>query len=214
MKKKNKTYRIDLITISFFSSPKKVDNVLSIDENKLEKVCVDLNISFLNSEQLAFLREYHQVVSLVAAALNTIEANKYTFGMYLPVLIGFQYNLNIMIKELSKPNARKYVVEFVNDDADIEIATSNCLPLAIAIKNGFDRRFGHLIDPHNVHSIPLYVAMLSNPIYKLDFLGMKMIPPALYERLKDMLVDAAFALYQQENPIENESSQEGEKNRV
>lgn len=77
----------------------------------------------------------------------------------------------------------------------------DCLPLVIALQSGLENRFGELMDPFNANgkSIPLYVAMLSNPAFKLNYMGMKKIPPNLILRLKEMLYNAAVT-------IENENS--------
>lgn len=50
----------------------------------------------------------------------------------------------------------------------------------------------------NGKSMPLHVAMLSNPTLKMNYLGVKTIPIRLLNRLKDMLLKAAKAITESE----------------
>lgn len=153
---------------------------MSIDRARLESACVHLKVDVFSDEEYEFLVEYHKVISLVANALKSLEADRYTFGLYLPTLIG----LKLKLKALFDGNTMFH-----------------CLPLVIALQNGLESRFGELMDPFNAEgkSVPLYVAMLSNPAFKLNFLGMKSVPSNLLLRLKEMLYNAAIT-------IENECS--------
>lgn len=173
---------------------------MSIDEDKLEHACVQLRVDPLDCNEYAFLREYHEVMSLVATALNTLEANRYTFGIYLPTLFGLQFKLQQLINQFSSENSRSYSIDIVGDDGNIKKVSANCLQLAIAIKQGFDNRFGQLIDPYNIDgkSVPLFVAMMSNPTYKLNYMCLPSIPEDLLKHLKEMLVSAAVHAYKDE----------------
>lgn len=122
-------------------------------------------------------------MSLVTTALKTLEADRYTFGVYLPTLIGLKLNLKALL------------------DKNLVF---HCIPLVHALHQGLESRFGELMDPFNENgkSIPLYIAMLTNPAYKMNFLGIKKISAVLLNRFKEMLYDAS-------QKIEHESEKSG-----
>lgn len=149
--------------------------MLSIDRAKLDHACYQLKIAAFTCEEYDFLCEYYSVISLVAVALKTLEANRYTFGIYLPTLFALKIKLDAML------------------DAN---ATIYCIPLVNAIKKGLNDRFAALMDPFDTsgRSKPLFIAMISNPEYKLNFMGMKSISSRILIQLKNMLYDAAMEI--------------------
>lgn len=189
----------------FFSLSHQTENILSIDEKKLERACIELRVAPLDCNEYAFLCEYHNVMSLVAATLHTLEANRYTFGIYLPTLMGLQYKLQQMINHLSNKNIDSIETYDIAETEREKTTRSKCLPLANAIKRGFDNRFRELIDAYNKKSVPLYVAMLSNPTFKLNFMCVPSIPGELFKHLKEMLVYAAINAYIDDNPTQADS---------
>lgn len=128
--------------------------------------------------------------------MKTLEGNKHTFGLYLPTLFGLR---NVL---------EKY--------ANIETTeTLACLELAKAIKAGFETRFGQLMDVNDPEgkSAPLYIAMITNPQFKMNFMGSKTIHPNVLCQLKEMLVSAAIDIQQSkslpqlcEKPNNNDNS--------
>lgn len=193
-----------MLLLFFLSLSHQTENILSIDEKKLERACVELRVDPLDCNEYAFLCEYHNIMSLVAATLNTLEANRYTFGIYLPTLMGLQYKLQQMIHHLNNKNIERHNIE-MDGIAEIEkekATSSKCLPLANAIKRGFENRFGELIDAYNKKSVPLYVAMLSNPTFKLNFMCLPSISQELFKHLKEMLVCAAINAYRDDHPTQ------------
>lgn len=176
---------------------------MSIDEFLLDRACTELRVDRLTNDEYAFLREYHGIMSLISGAMQTLESNRYTFGIYLPTLFGLKYKLQNLI------NAYQSVIDAMNDaDGDKKEMKYKCLPLLIAIKRGFDSRFGDLIDSNNVKSMPLYVSMMSNPTFKLNFMACTSINPHLFTHLKNMLSTAAIDAYKEEfnsNPVQNEN---------
>lgn len=174
---------------------------MSIDKDALENACLQLKIDSLDYDEYEFLREYHNIMSLVATAMQTLEANCYTFGIYIPTLLGLNYQLKKMIVHLSSKNYHDY-------DIDNDGGKFNCLPLVRAIKQGFDQRFGELIDPFSLSgkSIPLFVAMMSNPTFKLNFMCVSTISEQLLSHLKEMLVSAAIIAYNDEYPSETHNN--------
>lgn len=177
---------------------------MSIGKDKLEYACLQLRVDPLDCNEYAFLCEYHNVMSLIAAALNTLESNRHTFGIYVPTLLGLQYQLQKLITHLSSEIENGYSMDIADDEENVKVAGSNCLPLAYAIKRGFDNRFGELIDPYNINgkSVPLFVAMMSNPTFKLNFMCLPLISERLLKHLKEMLVCAAVSAYKDENQTE------------
>lgn len=152
-----------------------IGNILSIDRNKLENACIELNIDPFTLDEYNFLRQYFEIINEVAIALKVLEGDKHQFGLYLPTLFGLRAVLN------------KYA-----DAATTK--TPKCLQLAIALQTGFKERFGNLMDLSSPDgkSTPLYIAMITNPTYKLNFMGTRIIDPRVLNTLKDMLVTAAL----------------------
>lgn len=158
---------------------------MSIDKSKLDSACKHLMVDSFNYEEYAFLCEYRDVIELVAAALKSIESNSYTFGLYLPTLFGLKFNLQKMIDE-------KLV--------------SDCIPLINALLNGIDARFGNLLDPFSPDqkSVPLFIAMMTNPKFKLRYMGLKENSSDVLSKLKEMLVSEAIRIDHQ-NVNENKN---------
>ncbi|XP_055308984.1 uncharacterized protein LOC129572896, partial [Sitodiplosis mosellana] len=158
-------------------------NIRSIERTKLENFCDELQISKFDDDEYIFLEEYIEVIKPVAAALKTLEANKYTSGIYLPILVGLRSALN----NLHEQNLM------------------HCQPLIEAVEAGFERRFGNLMLIYNARSVPLYIAMVSNPRFKLNFLGYKQrVPRHIIEKVRSMLVSAAQEIRKQRSEKEEE----------
>lgn len=162
-----------------------MNNILAIEKTKLDSACLRLQIIPLEDEEYGFLREYRSVMKLIAMALKSIEADSYTFALYLPTLLGLRINLQVMI------------------DSHTLVY---CEPLVKALQNGLEARFGNLMDPLSTDgkSVPLYVAMMSNPAFKLNFMGIKKIEPNLLNRLKEMLLSETISM-------ENSNFDDGDK---
>lgn len=150
--------------------------MLSIDRNLLEDACIDADVNPFTDDEYEFLRQYHDVIDKVALALKGLEADRNLFGAYLPTLIGLRH---VLVENSSMDNA--------ND-------TELCVPLAKAMLEGFERRFSSVMDPFNPESHPLYIAMISNPEYKLNFMGTSRIEPRVMVKLKEILLDAAMSI--------------------
>lgn len=134
-----------------------------------------LKVAPLDDDEYEFLREYHSVLALISAALKSIESDSYKFSLYLPSLFGLKIQLQALLDKRS---------------------VFECIPLVIALQNGIEARFGNLMDPFDPEkkSVPLFIAMMTNPQFKLNFMGMKKIQPRLLNRLKDMLVSEAVKI--------------------
>lgn len=151
------------------------DYVELIAQLKELKKRVD-KIAPFDSDEYDFLQQYHQVINKVATALKGLEGDQNTFGVYLPTLIGLRH----VLTEYSNP-------EFATE-------TQQCVPLAKALRDGFERRFGSLMNVCDPTSAPLYIAMMTNPEYKLNYMGTAHIDPRILYKLKDMLVNAAIEI--------------------
>lgn len=53
-------------------------NILSIEKEKLDRACTSLHIPPFSADEYTFLIEYHKILTPVAVALKTPEANKHT----------------------------------------------------------------------------------------------------------------------------------------
>lgn len=150
---------------------------MSFDKPELAALCLALNICVLNDIDYAFLNEFKCVMRPIADGLTALEGN-ICFGAYLPHLFGISSQLN----RLKTQNLRF------------------CKSLLSAIDIGFNERFRDLMDPYHISSVPLYLAMMTNPKYKMSFIGT--LRPTLLQKLKNMLLSAAEEIAEDEKPME------------
>ena len=174
----------------FFLS--QVDRILSIDRDKLSAACRQLKIVPLDNDDMEFLLEYHSVIRPIAHALKILEGNV-EFGAYVPILIGLRLKLGEM--------------------SDMQ-EHFHCGPLLKAVSDGFENRFGKLLDIYAVDSkwIPLYLAMLTNPKYKMNFLGKKTIPAHVSEKMRCILYNAGKNILEMEKTTANENDHAASEN--
>lgn len=159
---------------------------MSIEKEKLELACFHLKIECFQEDEYAFLREYHQVIKPVALALKTLESNQNSFGVYLPILFGFRKKMN--------------------DLRSLNIIY--CDPLITAIEDGFEKRFGDLLNTHYSlgTQVPLFVAMATNPQYKLNYMGLARVPSHTSQKIRNMLQEAAKEIVEFENRTKTAST--------
>lgn len=106
----------------------------------------------------------------IASGLTYLEGDRITFGAYLPILL----SMHIELKKLEQCNDIKYAS-----------------PLVDAIAAGFNKRFGHLLDPYNLKSIPLHLAMLTNPKFKMHYIPDGSLNENKLVKMKQILINAA-----------------------
>lgn len=145
-------------------------NILKIPLDTLNYACEQMQIDTLSEEGHEFLLEYYEILTPIVNALKTLSANKYSFGLYLPILIGLR-------KKLGAAKSKNYV---------------HGMPLVEAVETGFQTRFSEFLDLFDEHarSTPLYIAMASNPQFKLNFLGLKHVPQQTSSAIFDLLLNA------------------------
>lgn len=169
----------------FSSSFKQIKRILDINEMNLMAACTILNIPSLDGQDYAFLNEYMKVIRPIAECLKELEGNRKTFGIYLPTLFGLKFKLEEMSKEHFK----------------------FCQPLLENISSGFNVRFGEMMDLNNVKSLPLYIAMATNPHFKLNFMP-KQTPLTVLKRIQNIVIKAAEEIIASEGEINGNSSKE------
>lgn len=132
-----------------------------------------LQLDIFEFADYEFLTEFQRVMKVVASALKTMEANQYTFGLYLPTLFGMRNKL-----------------------AALKGTVKHCAQLVHEIESAFETRFSKMMDIFNDEgrSIPAYIAMVSNPKYKLNYMNLKRIPPHIELRVKQILLNAALSM--------------------
>lgn len=145
-----------------------IERILSINEINLKAACTVLAIPVLDKEDYEFLHEYMKVIRPIAEALKALEGNRDTFGIYLPTLFGVKFKLD----ELSKSRLKF------------------CKPLLHSVCNGFSTRFAKMMDLNTPKSLPLYLAMATNPNFKLNYMPSNTSMPTL-KKLQNMLIKAA-----------------------
>lgn len=168
-----------------------IDHVLSIDRRLLEQACVAMGVTPFDDDEYEFLNQYHNIINKVALALKGLEGDQNTFGAYLPTLIGLRHVL----------------AEHANGDYASEM--DMCVPLAKALKDGFERRFAYLMDVFDPKSTPLYISMIVNPEFKLNFIGTSQIDPRKLRKLKDILVDAAMDIQTEKDEVIEQNHRKG-----
>lgn len=168
-----------------FLSSLKHERILSIDREQLANVCMVLNLDVFEGNEYEFLIEYNRVMKAIAIALKTLEANKYAFGVYLPTLFGLRLKL-----------------------AALEKQAVHCLELVLVIQNVFEERFRSVLDIFDGEgkSVPAFVAMVSNPNYKLSYMGLKSIPSHTLLRIKQMLFDSAMDILKNETHSDDQNN--------
>lgn len=176
--------------------------MLSLDLSALAIACEALNIEKLTDQDIVFLREYKSILQPIAEAITFVEGNRNMFGALLPTLFG----IRLKLREL-----------YQNSD-DLKY----CKALLDAIRAGFDKRFSHLMKLSDMYDIgdpkavPLFVAMLSHPNFKMSF-----IPPYWFDEnhygmnaMRNLMINAMKQIIaeqkqqqQQQQQIENESNE-------
>lgn len=84
----------------------------------------------------------------------------------------------------------------------------HCAPLVTALQTGFESRLANIMDIFDIKgkSAPLYLAMCSNPLFKLNYLGFEhRIPSHTVNKMRDLLVAAAKEIIR----TRNESAADG-----
>lgn len=159
-----------------------IERILSINEINLKAACTMLDIPVLDEGDYGFLNEYMRIIRPIAEALKALEGNRDTFGIYLPTLFGLKFKLD----ELKKTRL------------------NFCKQLLQNVCDGFSARFSKMLDLNNPKSIPLYLAMVTNPNFKLNYMPRNTPMPVL-RKIQNMLIKASeeFAFERQ-----NESSME------
>lgn len=147
--------------------------MLSIDFDKLDEAFVELGLDTMSSNEYTFLQTYYECLKPVAYALKILEGSSHTFGAYLPMLFGLRQKI-LALKT--------------------KMAHSECKHLVDAILNGLDTRFGHLfvLDEKDGRSVPLYIAMICNPTYKLSYMNPNSIQPSTMRKIRCMLLKAGM----------------------
>lgn len=172
--------------IDKFQFYQQVKNILSpsVDRVAFAVACESLGLEKLCDQDYRFLSEFVTVIKPIANAITYLEGDVQTFGSYLPMLFSVRQELRDL---------------YLKDDFEF------CRALLLAVKNGFDKRFGHLMDLSNPFergdskAVPLFLAMLTNPDYKLNFIpthwfhgnaeGFNQIKSLLLNAMKQYLKD-------------------------
>lgn len=149
-----------------------MERIKQIQRSKLADACDLLKLEKLTADDYEFIDEYQQVMDTIASAIKVLESDKYTFGLYLPTLFGLRNKLFTLKNQ-----------------------SNHCLPLIKALMNGFELRFAAVLDIYNAKAVPGYVAMVSNPSFKLNYMNMNSIPSHIRLRVKQMLTTAALDIW-------------------
>lgn len=134
--------------------------MLNIISSNLDRVAFAVACEFLHLDKLCdqdyvFLTEFACVIKPIADAITHLESSVKTFGNYLPMLFGCRTAL----KDLADEKKLKF-----------------CEPLLTAVRNGFAKRFNHLMRLGDIYgrgdpkAVPLFLAMITNPEYKMNFI--------------------------------------------
>ncbi|XP_055307105.1 uncharacterized protein LOC129571338 isoform X2 [Sitodiplosis mosellana] len=125
-----------------------IHEILNIDQAKLDALFCHLKIAILDPTERQFLQEFLIVLKPIARGLSTLEGNRY-----------FGYNL------ISLFNIRAEIEHIVSS-----VRLKFCKPLLLAVRDGFFARFKDHMDMNKPLSVPLYLAMLSHPSFKMNYI--------------------------------------------
>jgi len=132
-------------------------------KDKLNKVCSALELPKLKTTDVDFLTEYRRVLQPLASTLNALQGQTDCFcGMILPKLIQLRHS----ITQLKKTNL------------------VYCDPLASALLNGLQTRYGSLLELEMLLAKDASIAAISHPQFKLRW-----VPPAQRELLRATFVE-------------------------
>ncbi|XP_055306361.1 uncharacterized protein LOC129570688 [Sitodiplosis mosellana] len=126
-----------------------IHEIVQIDASKLDALFFKLHIAVFTESERQFLGEYLNVLQPIAHGLTRLEGNIF-FAYFLITLFNVDEELRLL------------------ESTNLKFAK----PLLKALRNGFDTRFKEMMDINNAASVPLYLAMLSHPLFKLNFLPM------------------------------------------
>lgn len=132
---------------------------------------VKLGIPIFSQGQRKFLHEYLSVMEVIADALNNLQANKHPYAVVLPTLFQTKEKLNEMTS---------------NKDTLV-----HCKPLLLAVTNGFNKRFGEIMDFNHPSSIPALIATVTHPFFKLRWLNPETCTTEQTDNIKRILSHAA-----------------------
>lgn len=104
-----------------------------------------MKIEIISDAERIFLQEFLNILQPIARGLTALEGNRY-FAYYLITL----FNIRAELKSLSG------------------IKFKYCKPLLSAVSTGFITRFKQVLDMNNQNSVPLYLAMISHPTFKVN----------------------------------------------
>lgn len=130
-----------------------------------------LGIPIFTQGQRNFLREYTTIMAIIADALDNLQANKRPYAVVLPTLFQTKERLKEMV---SNSNTLVY-----------------CKPLLSAVTNGFNKRFGEIMDFNHDNSIPALIATVTHPFFKLRWLSPELCTTVQTDKIKQILSYAA-----------------------
>lgn len=156
--------------------------ILRIDRARLEALFIRLELGALSQENLKFLEEFTIVMKPIASGLDHLQSSHRTFGVYLPTLFGIKRDF----ESIRSSQVLNY-----------------CEPLLNAVENGFFKRFGSVMDLNNVKSVPAYLATISNPKFKMNYIPTDILSHENVKKLVNILIKAAEDVRNEEKISEN-----------
>lgn len=147
-----------------------ISNILKRDETALDIVMAKLHITIFSKSQRRFLKEYTDIMKIIADAINNLQGDKCPYAVLLPTIYSIKGNLNEM---------------------NTGGALTSCKPLLSAVINGFNKRFNDMMDFNNKKSTAALIATVSHPFFKLRWFDPEVCAINQVEKIKDILAKAA-----------------------
>lgn len=165
----------------------------ALNRVKLALACESLKIEKLCDQDYMFLSEYVSVIKPISNAITYLEGDVQTFGGYLPMLFSVRQTL----KDLHLSDSLEF-----------------CKPLLTAVRDGFDKRFGHLMKLPSTYetgdpkAVPLFLAMITNPEYRLNYIPNDWFHSNPYglSQIKSLLLNAMKAYLNDAKEVEDRST--------
>lgn len=147
---------------------------MKIDDTKLDIVMTKLNIGVFTKSQWRFLKEFTDILSIIADALNNLQGNKCPYAVVLPTL----FNTNGKLNEMKASNT-----------------LTSCKPLISAVMSGFNKRFSKIMNFNDEMSIPALIATVSHPFFKLRWLKPELCTMEQVEKIINIMTNAADEIF-------------------
>lgn len=143
--------------------------LLKFDIEQLNSVCSALSLDDFSAIDIEFFKEYVPVMAPVAEGIDSLQGDTF-YSFFLPILTRIKYKFE-SIATVSK--------------------LKHCKPLLKAIRDGFEKRFGHFFDLEDDRAIAAIVSACVHPYFKTRWLHKSLHSPENVNMIEMMILREA-----------------------